>query len=272
MPAAKLTFPAICLTAITLLFGCAKNMVSDDTARARYDPSDKNAVRGMLDSLDAINKNSPVSYSANFYVDGTSERKKFKIKGNVQFDGNKKTMHIAFMDYIFGSTVSVFLMEGDTLRILLPVEKKLYVDNSKTINLANYGSGGMQFGVLYDLFTGKIPLPSSYTIRQGLSAKDGRGSLLILENAEFIETISFNENAPDKILLMDKNTRDRLEVYIKEIIDQGGRRFFGSLKIIAEQRSLTLDVTFNNVRLDIPVKVKTIKDIKLPENLQVIKM
>ncbi len=35
---------------------------------------------------------------------------------------------------------------------------------------------------------------------------------------------------------------------------------------------LRLDITFKKIRLNAPVKVKTVKDIKLPDNLKIIQM
>lgn len=268
----KLTSKAIIVIIGALICGCVKKTLYDDSTRMPYEPSDDKTLESMVNGIAAINKNSPGSYSVEFSVDGVYDRKKFKLQGNAQFNRKQRMMHAAFLDYIFNTQVTVFLLEGDTVRILFPIQKKMYVDDAKTINLANYGGFNINFNILFDLSTGTIPLLRDCRIRQGLIAKEEATSLLILENPGYIETISFNENVPDKILLIDKNTKDKLEIYIKKITRQGASRFFSGLKIIAKENSITLDITFNRVLLNNQVRVKTIKDIKLPENLQVIKM
>ena len=268
----KATSKAIIVIIGALICGCAKKTLYDDSTKRPYEPSDEKTLESMVNGIAAINKNSPGSYSVEFTVDGVSDRKKFKLQGNAQFNRKQRMMHAAFLDYIFNTPVTVFLLEGEAVRILFPIEKKMYVDDARTINLANYGGFSINFDILYDLATGTIPLLHDCRIKQGLIAKEESTTLLILENAGYIETISFNENVPDKILLIDKNTKEKLEIYIKKIIQQGASRFFSSLKIISKENSVSLDITFHRILLNNPVRVKTIKDIKLPENLQIIKM
>ncbi len=253
-------------------WGCTKSIVREDTAMKQYAPADESAIRSMRETVEATNKNSPESYSANFYVFGASHGKIFRSLGRAQFDRKQDSLHFSFVDYIFNTPITSFFMEGEVIQILLPIEKKMYVDNRKTIRLANYTGFDINFDILHDLSIGKIPLLRDYSIRQGLNAKTETASLLILENKKFIETISFNKGEPDKILIVDKSSGDKVEIYFKKIIAKGPSRFFEQLKIVSPGNDLSLEINFNKIQINVPVKVSTTKNSKLPANLQIINM
>ena len=255
------------------VLGCSTTPVRDDTALAgQYQPAGREGIRAMVDSIAVINRKCPESYTLDFDIDGTYGDKKNKLLGSAQYDKKQRAMHVAFVDYIFRSPVMTILREGDTVRVYYPVEKKMFVDSSKTIDLANYGGVTIDFDMFHDIITGSIPLITGYSVKQGLSANDGKGSLLILENPKYFQTISFQGNDPDKILLINKKTREKLEIYVKKPFTQGAGRIYSNIMIVAQGVRLRLDITFKKIRLNAPVKVKTVKDIKLPDNLKVIQM
>jgi hypothetical protein len=253
--------------------GCTTGAFRDDSALAgQYHPSGKERIRAMIDSISDINRKSPESYTLDFTIDGTYGEKKNKMLGSVQFNRKQRTMHVSVVDFIFRSPMMTFLQEGDVVRVYYPVEKKLYADNIKTINLANYGGISIDFRMFQDLITGVIPLITGYSVKQGLADNNGKGSMLILENPGFYETISFQGNDPDKILLINKTTREKLEIYVKNPVAQGTSRIYSNIMIISHSVPLRLEVTFKKIQLNTPVKVKTIKDLKLPDGLKIIQM
>ncbi len=253
--------------------GCATSAFRDDAAPAdQYHPSGKDGIRTMVNSISDINRKSPESYALDFTIDGVYGEKKYKMLGSAQFNRKQRTMHVAFVDFIFRSPVTTMLQEGDVIRVYYPVEKKMFVDSFKKIDLANYGGISIDFSLFHDLITGIIPLISGYSVKQGLAANNGKGSMLILENPRYYETISFQGKDPDKILLVNKKTRDRLEIYVKKPVVQGNCRIYSNVMIVAQTARLRLDITFKRIQLNAPVKVKTVKDIKLPDGLQIIQM
>lgn len=253
--------------------GCSTAAVRDDTAlKGQYHPVGKEGIRAMVDSISVINRNCPESYALDFDIDGAFGDKKNRIMGNAQYNKKQRAMHVAFVDYIFRSPVMTLLREGDTVRVYYPVEKKMYVDSFKTIDLANYGGVTIDFDMFHDIITGSIPLIAGYSVKQGLAANDGKGSMLILENPMYYQTISFQANDPDKILLINKKTREKLEIYVKKPFVQGTSRIYSSIMIVAQSVRLRLNITFKKIQLNAPVRVKTVKDIKLPDNLKIIQM
>lgn len=254
-------------------WGCATSAFRDDSApEGQYHPSGKDGIRIMVDSIADINRKSPESYVLDFTIDGTYGEKKNKILGSVQFNRKQRTMHVSVVDFIFRSPLMTLLQEGDVIRVYYPVEKKMYVDNARTIDLANYGGVSIDFRMFHDLITGVIPLINGYSVKQGLAANSGKGSLLILENSHYYQTISFQGNDPDRILLINRKTKNKLEIYVKNPVGQGACRIYSNVMIVAKDVPLRLEIAFKKIQLNTPVKVKTFKDMKLPDGLKVIQM
>jgi hypothetical protein len=240
----------------------------EDTAAGQYHPAGSDAVRGMVEGVSALVKKSPATYNVDFNVDGSAGAGKFKLLGTAQFSRKDRLMHVTFMDFIFKSPVTMFFQEGDAIRVYYPVEKKIFVDDARTFDLANYGGASLEYGLLYDIATGTFPLIRGYSVKEGLAANSGNTSMLIVQNSGFYETISFKDGTPDKILLINRKTREKIEVYVKKIVTQGDSVFFSNMMIVAGGRGLRLEINFNKVRLNTPVKVKTIKEMTIPANVK----
>ena len=268
----RAVIPVVLLVAFAA-FGCGDKLVrGDDILISQYHPSGKDAVRDMVDSISAINKKSPLTYAADFTVDGTIGEKTYKLMGSVQFNRKLRAMYIAFLDFIFRSPITTVFQDGDVIRIYYPAQKKLFVDNYKTIDLANYGGVSVNFDLLYGILTGAMPLISDYSVKQGLASNDGKESMLVLENSRYYETISFSGNSPDKIKLINKTTGEKYEIYMKKPIIQVNSYFFANVMIVSQNTPIRLDLRFSRIRLNAPVKVKTIQDARLPGNVKIIQM
>ena len=253
--------------------GCAGTGVRiEEAAAGQYHPADGAAVRAMLDDVTGLVKKSPATYSADFNVDGSTGARKYRLLGSAQFNRNGRLMHVAFKDFIFKSTVTMFFQEGDAIRVYYPVEKKMFVDDARTFDLVNYGGTSLAYGMIYDIATGTFPLIKGYRVKEGLAANSGNGSMLILENGAYYETISFKAGVPDKILLINRKTGEKLEVHLKKIVTQGDSVFFSNIMVISGGSGLRLEINFSRVNLNAPVKVKTVKDVPIPGSVKVFTM
>jgi hypothetical protein len=263
---------ALIMMVFVFFSGCATVAARDGTVLQNYRPSGTEAVREMIGALAEINRTSPASYAADFYVEGASAKSRFKSAGTARFDRDRGLLQITFVDYIFRSPIALFFLDGKSISVFYPIEKKLILDDVKNFNTANYTGIGIDFDILLALAEGKIPVLTDYKVRESLTARKGAGSMLIIENNESIETISFDKTSPDKLLFINKNTRNKTEIYLKKFIQEGDSRFFNVLKLYDGKSGLELDITFNKVQLNAPVKVKTIKDVKIPSDVQIIRM
>lgn len=263
----------VLMIAAATAWGCTTGAFRDESApEDQYHPSGKEGIRSMVDTIADINRRSPESYTLDFNIDGTYGEKKNKMLGSMEFNRKQRTMHVSVVDFIFRSPVMTLLQEGDVIRVYYPVEKKMYVNNARTIDMANYGGVSIDFRIFHDLITGVIPLISGYSVKQGLTANNGKGSVLILENPDYYQTISFRGNDPDKILLINRKTRERIELYLKNPVGQGASRIYSNVMIVAQRVPLRLEITFKKIQLNAPVKVKTFKEMKFPDGLKIIQM
>ncbi len=264
---------AVLVFLVVAAAGCAgKGVKIEEVAPGQYHPADGTAVRAMIDVVASLAKKSPASYSADFNVDGSTGAKKYRLLGSAQFNRDGRLLHVAFKDFIFKSTVSMFFQEGNVIRVYYPVEKKMFVDDARTFDLANYGGTSLDYGMIYDIATGTFPLIKGYRVKEGLASNSGNSSMLILENSSYNETISFKDGVPDKILLINRKTGEKFEVHLKKIVTRGDSVFFSNIMVISGGSGLRLEINFNRVDLNTPVKVKTIKDVAIPGSVKVYTM
>ena len=233
--------------------------------------SDSEDIRAMLQSLRAGNDLAPATYSASFLIEGKAKNKKFKSTGKIVYDKKAKRMSVAFRDYIFKSSIMQIFIEGDEIVLYFPVDKKIVKDNRRTINLLNYNNLDVEYDILYDLLVGKVPLISDYKVKQGLVGDRGV-SYLILENDEAYQTVSFKNSVPDRIKLLQKSNKGEIEIYLKKRVKTKDSAFFRSIMMVRKKDKARMTITFNKISFNRPVKVKTIKDIKIPRDVEVITM
>jgi hypothetical protein len=258
-------FGALLLILAVMAAGCGTAATrTEDTATGQYHPAAADAVRGMVESVSSLVKKSPATYTVDFKINGSAGARKYQLLGTAQFNRKDRLMHVTFMDFIFKSTVAMLFQEGDTIRVYYPVEKKMFLDDARTFDLANYGGASLEYGLLHDMATGTFPLVRGYSVKEGLAANDGSGSMLILQNSDYYETISFKNNAPDRVLLINRKTKEKIEVYVKKIMTQGDSVFFSELVVVSARGELRIEISFNRVQLNTPVKVKTIRDMTIP--------
>jgi hypothetical protein len=229
-------------------------------------------IRRMIGIVEKINAHTPVSFSSSIEIIGSIREKKFKSVGSVYYDKKAGRFHITFLDYIFKSPVTRIFQDGDRISIYFPADKKLVLDNRKTIDIRNYMDLNLDYYLVYDLFRGSIPVLKNYKVKKGLASADGKSSYLIIENSEYFETISFRGNTPDKLMIVRKDTGEKIELYVKGVTLKGKSRYYKKIRIVAKKSDLRLDFRFRRTRINIPVKVRTIESIRVPKSVRVIRL
>jgi hypothetical protein len=229
-------------------------------------------AREMMDSVRSINDRSPASFDYSFTVEGAMKTKKFKSTGTAQFDGDQDRFSASFVDFIFKSPLTSIFQNADEVILYFPSDKKLFRENRNVMNLRNYSGVNIPFQVAFSLVAGKIPLLENYAVKEGYVSADGSSSYLILENSECYETISFSNGAPDRIKFLRKREREELEIYLRKRTVKDGCLLYQNVMILVKDMDVKIDITFSVMKVNGPVKVKTISDIKLPVDVQVMTM
>ncbi len=259
----------VILASALFIISCS-TMQPDSAEEKELTATDGDKSAALLKVLADINAGSPDTINSTFTADGETPGKKFRVEGRAVYD-KKGYYYITLTDYIFRSPVIDAYREGDKLYFYYPVEKKLLVDDINKINFYNYSGFKVGFAFMQTLFTGGIPVITDYSLNKVL--KEGEGAYyLILENSEYFENIYFNNNLPEKILLMHKQSREKAEVYLKSLTRKDKSYFFRKIKIIAPGLGMSINLSYSRPQINEPVIVKKVDSLKLKKGIEVIKI
>lgn len=244
------------------VMSCASGDIKEKN-KINLPPNEKKNAEAFLAYINDINNNSLSTISANLLVDGKFNRKEYKSMGKVLCDKKISKAYIQFLDFVFKSPITLMVQDKETIKFYYPATKLLYIDNYHTLNLYSYTGLNINFKFLYTLAFGQIPLLDDYSVKQ---VKD---NFLILENKSFYETISFKGKEPDKILFINKTTKEKFEFYLWDITRKEKTVFYKRIKVISAP-DMNINFHFSNIILNVPVNVKT--EITLPKDVKIVNM
>ncbi len=264
----------LCGMALFLSFAvmeCRSASVETGPGRPAVERPGANA---LVARIDEINRNAPRSIRGQFVVQGSmSNRNKFKSLGNVVFNRDPYRMKITFIDAVFRTTLTEFTQIGNEIKILLPIEKKLYIDKADMISLRDYTGMDVDFQFISALATGLIPLIENFTIKQSNAAQQGadkNASLAILENDEWFETVSLRNNTPDKILLINKKTLEKMEFYLETPHNKDGMVLYKQIRFISLKKGDRITLELNNLRQNTATDLESEYRLQNPGKAKVI--
>jgi hypothetical protein len=248
-----------CFAALCAL-SCA---TADNTAeKTDYVSSTKKDYHILVDSISQINDSAPAYYNMIFTIEGLLNKQKYKLNGNAQLDAKLNRICLSLTDFIFKSPISTMFANNDDIIMYFPTEKKLFKYGKNSIDLKSLWNISIGKEIIYALASCKIPLIDNYKIKESVVSPDGKTSYLIVENRLYYETVSFKNNMPDKIKIMDKNSRDETDIYLS-----GAKKYDNSLiykKISVISKKWNFEIKIDSIKVNTPVKVKTLGDIKIP--------
>ncbi|HPB81053.1 MAG TPA: hypothetical protein PK200_03325 [Spirochaetota bacterium] len=242
--------------------------------------SDDTRARDYLQKIDVINSKSPQSFRAQFVVDGSLENKrKFKSIGSCVYSKAHEKFKMVFIDSVFRSPLATVLQEGRVLKIYLPVEKKLYVDHADKIRLKDYSGIDIDYRFISSLAMGMIPLIDDYSIKQGLkyrkeNKREESDYFIILENDSLFETISLKNDIPNKILLVNKKTLEKMEFYLEnpESHGDGGSLYYKQIRFLSVKKGERINLRFTGIQHNARINDQQDFRINMPGNVKSIRV
>jgi hypothetical protein len=259
------------LAAVIFESGCSKALKKNNSDFREAD--DENTAY-LLKLVERTGVNSPRTLDANFDVDGRSGKQNFKAGGNVQLNNNPRKVRIIFHDAVFKSSITEIIQDEDIIKFYFPFDKILYIDNIKTINLKFYSNLDLDFNLISDLSHGRIPVIKDFSVVKGLESGSNSGGgdnkFIILENNKYYETISFKGDLADKILWMNKDTKEKVEVYLEKPLKDQDILFYKLVRIVSLKNDLKITINFNDVKFNVPVDMEKIAKIELPKDVKII--
>ncbi len=263
------------LACLAIAVSCAGRSVAGD--RDKKDVGgDK--IKSLIKKIDKINERAPSAFKAGFVVEGrVGKNKKFKTMGEMVHSASMKKTRITFIDSVFKSPMTVVLQEDRSLKFYMPVEKKLYLDNSDLIDLKSYVDVPVDYRFISSLAIGKIPLIAGYTVKQGIAQTgpeigSGGDYFIILENLNQYQTISLKDDIPIGIMLLHRGTRDKMEFYLENPVKSGNILYYKSIRFISLGTGDRISVKITNI--DFNHKINPQKDLLLdvPRNTEIIRI
>lgn len=228
------------------------------------------AERLML-TVKEINENSPATISTSFTADGVSSGQKFKIEGTALFD-RKGCYKISVVDYVFRSRVLDAYREMESLYFYYPAEKRLLVDNVNRIDISRYTGFNTSFDLMYSLLTGGIPMLKDSKVTNCIAGDGSDSYNLVLENSEYMQNIYFRAGVPERIMIIHKTTKDRMEIYLKSRITKDRSVFYKNIRIVAPERNISVNINFSSTVLNSEINPAKFKREAFKKDVEVIKV
>ena len=255
----------IAIMAAMILFGCktADKPVTNETENIK--------AKELISKINNINNSSPKTISSPFTIDGNTGEKKFRVEGKLAFD-KKGYYKINVIDYVFQSPVIEAYREADELYFFYPADKRLLIDDVNKIDLSAYTGFKSNYKWIYSLLAGNIPMINNYKVYKCLYNENEKGYYLILENNECFQNIFFKDDIPEKILIIFKDSKAKVEIYLKSPIKIENSIFFKNFKIIATAINTAININFTKPILNQPVTVDKLNKSKLPKNTEIIRV
>lgn len=208
----------------------------------------------LQDRVKEINENKPSAISSNVTVDGDNRGKKSRFEGSFVYDSGGLAK-LSLVDYIFKGPVLDFYRNMNNLYFYYPAERKLYADKFDKIVFPNYSGFPVDFDFVYTLFTGGIPVIKNVTSVKSMGEERGDTFHLILESGEYFQNIYFKKDIPERILVIHKMSREKIEIYLQAHKVKGKSFFFNRIRIVVPGIDTSINFNFTRTRINEPVRI-----------------
>ena len=249
---------------IPLAMLCVLSCATADTVE--YTQTENNTA--LFSGISLINNNAPSYYNMTFTIEGLLNNQKYKLTGNAQLDAKLDLMCLSLTDFIFKSPISTMFSSNDEIIMYFPSEKKLFKYAKNSFDLKKLWGINLDYEIIRVLASCRIPLIADYKTKGPVVSADGKTSYLILESSRYYETISFKNDIPDKIKIIDKNDRSETDFHLSAVKKYNESLIYRKISVLSNK--LSFDISIDSININTPVKVKTINDIKIPADVVLI--
>lgn len=220
----------------------------------------------ILKKIEVLNSKTPRSYVAEFTADVVTQKKSFKASGVSIYNQNPQKLRITLQDLVFKSPIVILVKDESLLKLYFPVENSVYVDDTSKQTSAGDNTLYFDYNFIAELSAGQIPLIENYKISNTVTNNaDGvNHNFLILENDYFYQTISIKNDVPDKIMLVNKNNKDKIEIYLEDAYLTEDTTFYKSIRVLKPATGERLSIKYKVVKFNTTVDLKEISTLKIP--------
>ncbi len=213
--------------------------------------------------LQEINEKAPSLCSIKFTAESTVGSKKNTFAGTVSFDRQAGLFSLEIQDPVFRILMTAVILEAQDVTVWIPGRNIRYIDSPATMNLKNYGLIDMDFRIIYDLLTGRLPVPE-----KGNITGTEEESVLAVENDSCMEKISFSGNLPESCAITKKSDGTAVLIRLEKPELFGESLLYKKITAENGDGSMKLEIKTGSVKTAAPLKVKTVRDYKIPSGVK----
>ncbi len=255
-------FKTYILYIIILIFVCSVKNIHADSENTKKAGSKNTKAEKYIEIINQINEKIPPSFTTYISLNAYVNKVKYNVQGRAYFNNNPRKIKTKLNDLIFKSPMLDMLINNNIVKIFVPADGILYVRN---INKARFKRNLLENN--YKLITaavlGRIPLIENYKINKIITK--GKNKFLLIENENYFETISFSNNLPNKILIMRKDKKDKVEIYYYKPFKIKGYTFFKKIRALSRTTGHRCTVYYGKITPGENLKYKNRFYLKVPK-------
>ncbi|MCX7678639.1 MAG: hypothetical protein N2316_05420 [Spirochaetes bacterium] len=267
---------SVALIVGALVIGCSAVREGEIKKIASQQTHKKNDA--LLLNIKQQNDQMPKVYRAQFVIDGVfPKKKKFKAMGTIACDIDAGLMKITFVDSVFKSTIALVVQEKEKIKIFMPAEKTLFEDDIRFINVKNYIDVNLNVKILSEVIRWRVPFIDNFIIASAVFPNTGKTKFqdekfIVLENDLFFETISLTNGIANRIMITDKNNKEKIEFYFENLQKKEGALYFDTIRYVSPHRGERMVARFFDVATNVQFLPQKEFSFNIPKNVKVIKV
>ncbi len=223
----------------------------------------------LIAAVNAVNRSTPRRVKAGVTVVGTLNGQDYSADGIAYLTDNPSRAKVVLKDRIFQSPIVHILAGPKKMEMYFPIENSAYSINGNFADPDLRGKADSQLLLAYT-FTAKIPVLSSYSVREYRSSQDGKNEILSLENSSLIETITFLEGVPYKVELVNKRYGSKYSIRYFGKYEKEGFTFFRKIRVFSSITGDKATIHYNVVIVN-PSISESVFTLTIPEGTTILR-
>lgn len=246
-------------------------MLSCKTEQRVVENKDSVDGKELVYIVNLFNTSLPDTIKAEMDVKIHVYNKTIKAKGDLYYRRDLNKWKLTLRDQIFNTILFHLLVEGDTVYAYSPMEKTMLVrkNDPSASSLIDFEQNP---AVLFYLASSRIPLIPDAQVKSLSSDKsDDKIKYLDLENSIHSEVIKFNNKKISNIIIKELFGENQIEIVYSRPSVEKGYEYFKILEAYANKGKSTLFITYNSIKINVPIKDANIFKINLPSDAKIIR-
>ena len=246
-------------------FFCATSSQVTHLSEKKLTPVRSKEAKLIIKSIKKYNSERAQTIKAKFNLTSNLNNKYFKFSGQLEYSLPQKRLFLNLVDFIFKSPILSLFQEEQNLKIHLPKEEAVVLDDVNRFSYFNHLPVKINSKVIYQLLINKIPTFSKQSKKFFSQKQDWL--IMTVEDEKNITKMFFKKKSkdffPKEITLIDKEGN-----YLTNVIISKNKKNLKKIEIISENQNFRAEINFKKFWLNRPLKVKKFNKNNLSPNTE----